>query len=142
MIQKANDKQEIQTDNIKAMMLKMMDKITTIMDTVALMQEALLIMYVKEDGDEKKEKLKECAKKIIATIVSKPNENKRKITEVATSDEEKTDEKITEIIDSEDESEDPYFASYVKAVKIKNSEQTTKIDIKANEHMVQKANYK
>jgi len=50
-------------------------------------------MYINEDGDEKKEKLKECAKKIIATIASKPKENKRKITEVATSNEEKIDKK-------------------------------------------------
>ena len=46
-------------------------------------------MYVNEYGDEKKEKLKEYAKKIIATIASKPKENKRKITEVVISNKEK-----------------------------------------------------
>ena len=74
-------------------MLKMMDKIITIMDTVASIQEAILIICIKEDGNKKKEKLNEYAKKIIVMMASKPNENKRKIIEVVTSDEEKIDKK-------------------------------------------------
>ena len=63
-------------------------------------------MYINEDGDEKKEKLKKCAKKITATIASKSKENKRKIIEITIRDEKEIDEQTTKMIESEDDNEE------------------------------------
>jgi len=41
-----------------------MNRMTTIIDSIVAMQEAVLVLCMNEDGEEKKAKLNECATKI------------------------------------------------------------------------------
>ena len=55
--------------NIKKMIITMMQKMIKIMDTMIAVQEVVVSLYIAEDSEAKKTRLKECAEKITKTIV-------------------------------------------------------------------------
>ena len=53
------------------MMMSMMEMMTTMIDTIVNMQEAVLVLCTAEEGEEKKQKLKEYMGKITKQIKNK-----------------------------------------------------------------------
>ena len=93
----------ITSEIIQEFMVSVMDKITNMIESMITMQEAVIIICMTEDSDNRKEKLYACVEKIKSIIPKKETkavnkDNKRKINEVAetTSDKKSDPDKIME----------------------------------------------
>jgi len=91
----------ITSEIIQEFMVSVMDKITNMIESMITMQEAVIIICMTEDSDNRKEKLHTYIEKIKSTMPKKETkavnkDNKRKINEVAetTSDKKSDQDKI------------------------------------------------